>query len=174
MMRCLRTCVPALAIVALLFGLGCTTEEHSEHDHDHEHEHEHTHEHEHREIAHKPADYPKAVRRLRELHEQLAAEEKIDSKLDPWDEYLDLVRWLPELAADSDLAKEPWDNIHQTSKGLEQSLKPILASAHPESAYSEAVAEIEPLLNELDRAVRLFPTESKPPVSSETKTSEEE
>ena len=97
-----------------------------EHGHDHEHEHEAGHEdehdHEHHHVDHLiPDHYPDnfyaAAQRLSELVEAFANGKKVSSKGDvsAEKEYSDLLRWLPELAADTDLLEPEWNEVDQFS-----------------------------------------------------------
>ena len=85
-----------------------------EHGHDHEHEHEAGHEdehdHEHHHVDHLipdhyPDDFYAAAQRLSELVEAFSIGKKVKSKggVSAEKEYSDLLRWLPELAADLSL-----------------------------------------------------------------------
>ena len=125
----------ANASFLLLFGLciaGCKESEHGDHITYH----------------HKPADYKAAVNRLLIIHELMI----IDAPLPPpkhfhgddddhdhghshsdhdddivevgiFQELDDIVRWLPTIAADSDLPKEPWDRINDNIKQLSKLTK---------------------------------------------------
>jgi hypothetical protein len=73
--------------------------------------------------AHKPKDFPEAVRRLRASG--VAIKEGIsrgrpgalleDQTLPI---ALDVATWLPEIAADSDMPEKPWDVVNEQSKTL--------------------------------------------------------
>ena len=74
---------------------------------------------EHEEPAHRPIDFPAAVARLRVLHERLLADAPAASgELDPIVEWSAVVAWLPELAADSDLAETPWNQVRDLARDL--------------------------------------------------------
>jgi hypothetical protein len=89
---------------------------------------------EHHVPAHKPADFPAAVRRLQELHAEIlaGARHRAADEINAYDEMADIVKWLPELAADSDVPKEPWDQICSLAARLQSSLE--LASQFRRSA----------------------------------------
>ncbi|MEC9116371.1 MAG: hypothetical protein VX607_05850, partial [Planctomycetota bacterium] len=97
-----------------------------EHGHDHEHEHEAGHEdehdHEHHHVDHLipdhyPDDFYAAAQRLSELVEAFSIGKKVKSKggVSAEKEYSDLLRWLPELAADTDLLEPEWNEVDQFS-----------------------------------------------------------
>ena len=74
---------------------------------------------EHHTPAHKPADYSAAVTQLGKLHEEIVGgRARPAGELDVFTELGDVVRWLPELAADSDLPEEPWNRVARTSDEL--------------------------------------------------------
>jgi hypothetical protein len=71
---------------------------------------------EHHAPAHHPGDYAAAVVRLEELHEEiLSGRTRPEGSLDAFAEWEDLVRWLPGLAAETDLAEEPWNRVADIS-----------------------------------------------------------
>ncbi|MBM3998806.1 MAG: hypothetical protein FJ297_04550 [Planctomycetes bacterium] len=109
--RCLPACLQLL-LIALLTGChGAETEE-AEH---------HT-------PAHMPADYPAGVDRLLALHMEIAnGGSRAMDQLDAFAETYDIVRWLPMLAADSDLEEEPWNRVHATARQLEAILAKVVA-----------------------------------------------
>jgi len=66
---------------------------------------------------HKPYSLPSAVREIsRRGHQvlELKSPEPISTG-----ELLDIIRWLPELAADTDLTRSQWEHVQETSKRLE-------------------------------------------------------
>lgn len=75
---------------------------------------------EHHVPPHRPANFTHAVRdleqRLRELDRGPVSDEQMT-------ELLDIVRWLPEIAGDSDLRKPDWDTVQQTAERLEKQLQ---------------------------------------------------
>ena len=91
-----------LAHCSLSLGCRWSSEENqrtaSEHDHEAEHEH-HPH--------HWPDNFLTAIRRMEEIrdHRQKHGDVAIE------EEFLDLIRWLPELVADTDLDKDTFDRI---------------------------------------------------------------
>lgn len=121
---------------------------------------------EHHVPAHRPADFPAAVARLQELHRELpapddhAADHAADRPgdgIEAFVEWSDLVRWLPELAADSDLPEAPWNRVDAAAAKLAALLPPTLSSAEGRAAYRAHAAAVAPLLEELAAVVALFP-----------------
>lgn len=46
------------------------------------------------------------------------------------DKLADIVRWLPEIAADSDMPENEWDRVNEQSKALTQLVEPLVSSVH--------------------------------------------
>ncbi len=93
---------------------------------------------EHHLAAHMPRDFPAAARRLTHLHQTLLEGSRAQSKelrtpnektaqIEPFAEMCDVTRWLPELAADSDLPEEPWERVYNSAANLESLLLPLAA-----------------------------------------------
>lgn len=101
--------------------------------------------------AHKPRMFPEAVRRLRELNDQIGrgtADAKTLSVA------LDIANWLPEIAADSDMPEAPWNQVNAHSAVLVADLQQVLsgkgdARGVVENAGSE-IATLERLLETSD------------------------
>jgi hypothetical protein len=73
--------------------------------------------------AHKPKDFPEAVRRLRALgrtiNEGISRGRPgalLEDRTLPI--ALDVATWLPEIAADSEMPEKPWDVVNEQSKAL--------------------------------------------------------
>lgn len=73
-----------------------------DHDHDHAHSHSHSHSHSHADLE------SVEVSIFQELH--------------------DIVRWLPKIAADSDMDEETWNEVNQLQKRLEPLAEEITAA----------------------------------------------
>ncbi|MBM4002059.1 MAG: hypothetical protein FJ295_02060 [Planctomycetes bacterium] len=147
-----RRRLPLLASLLLAAGCHGTRVEESEH---------HT-------PAHKPADFPAAVDRLLALHvEILNGRPRANDSLDVFTEAHDVVRWLPELAADSDLGEEPWNIVYATAQRLEAILTEV-RSPHVDDR-SNAYLNYETELGQHQRALieikQKFPAAS--PLSSD-------
>lgn len=92
--------------------LSSEVKDQSEH---HEHDHEH-HDHEHHDPEHKPKSFPEAVERLRTLRSELA--ERSLPKSEEWEIAVDIVDWLPELAAESELNEREWNRVESNASEL--------------------------------------------------------
>ncbi len=118
---------------------------------------------EHHVPAHMPASFPAAVDQLTALHREIVdGRERPRDQLDPYTEACDVARWLPGLAADSDLEEQAWMRVDDVSHRLEELLSGTLSrtSGARRPAYLERAAEIERLQRELGQVKRLFPTDS--------------
>lgn len=116
--------------------------------------------------AHKPKDFPAAVRRLRELERTIDEEMAggrmkalVDDRTLPI--ALDIATWLPEIAADSDMPETPWDAVNKHSEALVATYKGLLDRANgvgpgdTSLAAAEAgrsISALEGLLAESDPA----------------------
>ena len=70
---------------------------------------------------HLPADFDQALNRVEQLVSHLrsgSALEKMPTEVDVPTELRDVVRWLPELAAQSDLAEEDWNQVDRATVDL--------------------------------------------------------
>lgn len=83
--------------------------------------------------VHKPKDFPSAVRRLRELNDQIVskladgkARSLVAEKTLPI--ALDIANWLPEIAAGCDMPEPPWNEVNARSATLVADYQKILAS----------------------------------------------
>jgi len=79
--------------------------------------------------------------------------------MDALQEMSDLVRWLPELAADSDLKEEHWNEAHSAANRLEALLGAASSRSGDErrETYLECQAEIEQHLDRLVEIKQQFP-----------------
>jgi hypothetical protein len=84
--------------------------------------------------AHKPKTFPEAVRRLRELNDQIVRNVVAGQPVSLPDEKtlhmaLDIANWLPEIAADSDMPETPWNEAKARSTALVADYQAILSGA---------------------------------------------
>ncbi|MEA2632946.1 MAG: hypothetical protein QOE66_3165 [Chloroflexota bacterium] len=109
--------------------------------------------------AHKPKTFPDAVRRLRELNGrigQAVAEGKAGALLDErtLPVALDIASWLPEIAADSDMPEEPWDEVNACSgvivAGYQKLLTGAAAAAGADADASAAVKDSGTAISRLE------------------------
>ncbi|GIW98536.1 MAG: hypothetical protein KatS3mg111_1869 [Pirellulaceae bacterium] len=114
---------------------------------------------EHHAPAHKPADFPAAVDRLLTLHAEITnGDLRTNDPLDVFTETSDIVRWLPDLAADSDLGEEPWNSVYATSQRLETILNEVQSrrDADRYQEYQTYETEFDQLYNALLEIKQLF------------------
>ena len=110
--------------------------------------------------AHKPKTFPDAVRRLRELNDQLVREltgQKAPSSSDEQTLQiaLDIANWLPEIAADSDMPEAPWNKVNAQSAALVADYQAMLTAKGSNDARElvssgKAISDLEALLAAAD------------------------
>jgi hypothetical protein len=124
---------------------------------------------EHERPAHKPYSVSAAVERLEQLHGIILSEAAIpqDRHIDVFAEYIDVVRWLPELAADSDLSRERWEQIDRRAAELLLCLESLgtLSDDEQREAYRRQRQRIEEHLEALRGLVPPVALETEDPVS---------
>jgi hypothetical protein len=114
-------------------------------------------EHEHN-PPHKPRDFPSGLAALHERFAQLFKTPDSQS-LEGDEEFsklVDIVGWIPELAADSDLNRAEWDRINERSKQLAREVDEF-ARPGSERARPRIQRQIETELQALDDVVRRHP-----------------
>jgi len=152
-------CIALIGCAILLSGCGSSEEAHDLHDDEHAgHEHaedEHAdHEHlEHFVPTHKPNDFEEMVDQLALRFPQLALTSKLTSTTGTGDkrstarqELADIIGWIPELAADSELKKADFESAVATANKLSKFFQESASSA---KATSVDPAAFEPLIEEL-------------------------
>ncbi len=99
--------------------------------------------------AHKPAAFPDAIRRLRELNDQFVRDGIASSAGASPDQKLlhialDIANWLPEIAADSDLPEAPWNDVNVRSATIVADYQAIVSgdAANVRGEVENAGAEI--------------------------------
>lgn len=104
---------------------------------------------------HRPADFSAAVERLQQRIDLLKVSPQAEPKFA--DELRDLVRWLPEIAGDSELRKAQWEIVRDQSRRLNRLIEtPLLVSRRTltDEEYRElssimvALKELVPLSRE--------------------------
>jgi hypothetical protein len=118
---------------------------------------------EHHAPAHMPTDYPAAVDRLLSLHaEIMGIERRPAGTMDVFTEARDVARWLPMLAADSDLAEGPWNRVREASLRLEAIVDQAARqpSDRRRDTYLQHKSELDQLQRVLVAVRRQFPTET--------------
>jgi hypothetical protein len=144
-----RTCALAIGAACWLAVAGCRGEHSPGEDHEHSG---------HVIPAHKPGTFPDAVRRLRELNDQLA---RGAAKRPPDDQTLnvalDIANWIPEIAAESEMPEAPWDEVNARSAALVSDYRTILSGAAVDGRNElirdagNAISGLETLLAAADR-----------------------
>jgi hypothetical protein len=132
---------PSLAaFVCLIVLAGCQRDPHSTGEHEDRKEHAG-----HVIPAHKPKDFPAAVRRLRELNGRIIskladgqARVLVTEKTLPI--ALDIANWLPEIAAACDMPESPWNEVNDRSAKLVAIYQKILSGAEINDHPADAVA----------------------------------
>jgi hypothetical protein len=104
---------------------------------------------EHHVPTHKPGSFAKAVEQLEIRNPfQPSGREAGDPEVQQA-ELLDIIRWLPELAAETDLRRADWDAVQQASLQLEQIAVSGRAAGAERTAASSRYREIVGNLREL-------------------------
>jgi hypothetical protein len=102
--------------------------------------------------AHKPLDYAAAVERLEDLRRAiLAGQTRSPNELDWFVELQDVARWLPELAADSDLEEASWNRVDEVAQRLVDRTTAVLmcAPGGRVEAFRREAEEFDALQREL-------------------------
>lgn len=136
-----------LLLALLLATVGCRQGQHHDHDHDHEHA-------EHVDPAHRPRDFPTAVSHLIAGHEALGPSQPAETLESALAIQIDLAKWLPEIAADSEMPEGPWDRVDALASRLLALYQ--AADEHLDARQAITAAELapaSPLLDEL-RTIR--------------------
>lgn len=119
--------VPLVMLLCGCQGAAETKHEH-EHEHEHEHKHEHEHEHEHSEhhtSHHKPQDFRQALAELERQYAeiQVLASSRAAELPQELEELVEIIRWLPEIAGDSDMPEADWNVVNAASRELLTAVK---------------------------------------------------
>jgi hypothetical protein len=138
-----RRLAPTLALALLAASAGCGD--------DHEHDHDHA---AHVDPAHRPENFPDAVDRLIAGHEASRVALSAGRVDEAHDELLpiqrDLVKWLPEVAADSDMPEGAWNRVDALSARLLAAYEPVLADLDAgRPVAGDRLAPAEPALEDL-------------------------
>jgi hypothetical protein len=135
--------------------------EHDKHEHDkHEHDkHDHDeHDHAHHIADHRPVDYADLVRQLERRPSLIHAEAGHDMRhaAHELEELRDIIAWLPEIAADTDLVKRDWDDANRIAGELAK-LVPAQARAFVERMKpgSDAATEYQRRVDKLSTLIPL-------------------
>lgn len=109
---------------------------------------------EHHVPVHRPVDFLAAVKRLDGLHAELleGAPPRDAGRIEAFAEMSDVVRWLPELAGDSDLDRTSWDRVAATTRAFEADLTRVLGE--PIERRPHEYAKTADLIDKHLRALR--------------------
>ena len=141
-----------LAVLAFIASPGCHRATATDHDHL-----------EHHVPPHKPANVAAAIDQIEHRFEAMAHGERTrgSERVTELKELVDIVRWLPEIAGDSDLREPQWNTVDQISEKL---WPPLLDQL--QRAERGEVANLQPIhdlvdasLAELRDATRDLPVE---------------
>ena len=152
--RAIPICCLTLAMTGCLFS-GASTEQETEAYVAEEHLH-------HEIPDHMPEDFPDAVREIRErdthLREDVEAEawEHIEHELP---ELIDIIGWLPKLAADSDLNRQEWEQVRDAAEELTNIYEPLLNASQLEtwSSNDDARKRLDSILASFDESIEKYP-----------------
>lgn len=120
-------------------------------------------EHLHHEIPdHMPEDFPDAVQKIRERDEHLREDvsagewEHVEHELP---ELIDILEWLPKLAADSDLNKQEWEQVQKGADKLGRLYQPLTAGSQPEGWGTDQDSRklLDSILSEFDQLIEKYP-----------------
>lgn len=126
--------------------IGCHGAASPEGDHETEHEAEH-----HR-PPHQPVDFVAAVQRLEELHEEFRDGPPRPADVLPLEtELADILRWLPRMAADTDLPEAAWNRVQRAAAEASTVVQSVHAQPANQrrAAYREQAAAMAKWLEEL-------------------------
>ncbi|MCH2183417.1 MAG: hypothetical protein MK108_15570 [Mariniblastus sp.] len=76
-------------------------------------------------------------------HDEENSEVTHDVQVDLVTEMVDIVKWMPDIAADSDMEKGSWDTVKQESSGLHDRLVESLAQADGPDAQRQSLQEMD-------------------------------
>lgn len=110
---------------------------------------------EHHDPEHKPKSFKLAVEELRVRilqPEEATSAESVTPAAVRRSELIDIINWLPELAAQTDLKKPVWDRIKAISMQLLEEVPP--ADTSPPGIDDTKRKKIAPMLEELERFVQ--------------------
>lgn len=103
---------------------------------------------EHEHPAHMPPSFVAAISEVKQRISALKKAKAVDHQAQS-QELRDIVRWLPELAGDTDLRKSDWDAVNESSKKMEVLLAPLLDGTDDRSASSSEMEKVVDSLQSL-------------------------
>ena len=164
--RIIKSMLPLMAMAGLslaVSGCGSKDDHHEDHDDEHHHDDHHL---EHFVPAHKPADYGALVDQLeKRIAKQSSPTSSGEGVMDPGQsatarqELIDIIGWIPELAADSELRKKEFEAA--VAAGTRLSIALGFAKQTDGSTSADA-STIPELLDELRALVSKSQTSTEP------------
>lgn len=104
---------------------------------------------EHVHAAHRPATFADAVNELERRGEALFGASQVEDRRGELSELSDIIGWLPELAADSDLGRADWERARGAAERLREVFERLAAESQPAprdvEEYRAAVEGLKPL-----------------------------
>lgn len=131
----LRRSASLLFTTIVLVTLGCSKTAEEEH-------------HGHVIPEHKPLSYRDAISQLDARWAKLQSGEATPEEKQ---ELTDIVRWLPEIAADSDLRRQQWEIVNVSARQLDQLLLETNEFKDATSDWNELVTRLENLVDDSER-----------------------
>ncbi|MDX2037638.1 MAG: hypothetical protein SFX72_13380 [Isosphaeraceae bacterium] len=132
---------PLLVACAAILA-GCSADDHDDHDEDHIG---------HEIPAHKPRDLPQAVSSIRALAREFgSAPSQTPIARDRVEIAVDVARWLPEIAGDSDLPEKEWNLVNDAAIPISKAFETIAATT---GDRSKPIAELDARIRDLEAII---------------------
>lgn len=157
----------SLVLSALL--LGCQpADPASDGDQDHGHSHGHSHDHaddhdqfhgrDHETAAYRPKDFAEAVESISRFNREIAdalSNGKPQLADEAVDQLLDIARWLPEIAADSDMLEDQWNEVDAGAAELTDLLEDTHVKLQGSQSinYSATEESVQRIVGDLEKIV---------------------
>jgi hypothetical protein len=140
----MRAAATLMAAALTLAQVGCQNQTASSHD-------DHANAEEHDRPEHMPISLAASVPELRQRIAKLKNDgpRQEETRQAQGRELRDIIRWLPELAGDSDLRKADWETVNEASHQLETLLEPLWSGPPSESIPDAEVGKIMDKLEKL-------------------------
>lgn len=135
----------AVAVAACCGLAGCTSSAETEDEHL-----------EHHVPAHYPASYEKAVQALYRRIDRIEREftsDKSTNLVTPLTELTDILAWMPEIAAASDLRRSEWEDVQKIARELETTLAKLRTELDAGRLDPEFVAQFRAHVKRLETLV---------------------
>ena len=103
-------------------------------------------------------------------HDGESSEVTHDVQVDVVTEMVDIVKWMPDIAADSDMEKGTWDQVKQASGDLHDRLTETLAQVDGPQAQREKLRELDGQVAKYLETVGSFAKQAEAPNTEPTQT----